>query len=119
MRNKKEEIVFYEELLKDNPDFIQALIVLAELYTQQGFYQEGLSIDRRLAEIRPYDPIVHYNLACSLSLTNNLDDSLRALKKSVFLGYGDFDYIMKDADLENLRQTGEFRTLLSKLERAT
>ncbi|MBD3264103.1 MAG: hypothetical protein GF375_03255 [Candidatus Omnitrophica bacterium] len=117
MENKKEEITFYEELIKDNPDFIQALIVLAELYTHNGLYEKGLKIDKRLSEIKPYDPIVHYNLACSFSLTGNLDDSLRALKKAVLLGYGDFEYILEDEDLSNLRRTDDFKTLFSKLER--
>ena len=32
-------------------------------------FEDGLSVDRRLARLCPSDPLVHYNLACSFSLT--------------------------------------------------
>ncbi|MCM8819188.1 MAG: hypothetical protein NC925_00110 [Candidatus Omnitrophica bacterium] len=111
------EILFYENLIKERPDFIQALISLGNAYTQRGFYQEGLEIDKKLVKLKPDDPIVHYNLACSLSLVGEIEESLKELKKAILLGYDEFDYILIDKDLENLRKSPLFKDFFSKLKK--
>jgi tetratricopeptide (TPR) repeat protein len=112
--NTQFEISFYENILKDNPNFVEALKVLAELYTKSGRYQEGLELDKRLISIVPDDAIVYYNLACSYSLLQDIDKSLDAIKKAVELGYRDFSYMHKDPDLENLRKDKRFLEIFSK-----
>lgn len=102
------EIEFYEKLAKKIPDFAPVLFCLGDAYTQRGFYKEGLAVDRRLVKIRPEDPIVYYNLACSLSLVDDTEGALEALKKAISLGYDDFEYIFQDPDLENLRKNPSF-----------
>ncbi|MCM8831796.1 MAG: hypothetical protein NC918_06370 [Candidatus Omnitrophica bacterium] len=118
-RKKKKdlEILFYENLIKERPDFIQALISLGNAYTQRGFYQEGLEIDKKLVKLKPDDPIVHYNLACSLSLVGEIEESLKELKKAILLGYDEFDYILIDKDLENLCKSPLFKDFFSKLKK--
>lgn len=112
--NTNFEIEFYENILKDQPDFVEALRVLAEIYTKSGKYQEGLRLDQRLIELVPDDAIAYYNLACSYSLLKEIDNSFNAMKKAVELGYNDFSYMHKDPDLENLRQDGRFAKILPK-----
>jgi tetratricopeptide (TPR) repeat protein len=116
-RRKTFEIKFYENLLKRNPNFVEVLVSLGDAYTRRGFYREGLEVDKRLAQLRPDDPIVHYNLACSLSLVGNNDDALKELKKAILLGYDDFSYILEDPDLENLRKTPAFKGFMQKIKR--
>lgn len=116
-RKKKDlEIDFYENILKERPDFIGALTSLGDAYTRKGFYREGLVVDRRLVILKPEDPVVHYNLACSLSLTGEPQEALKELKKAVMLGYDDFAYICEDADLENVRSLSEFKIFYQKLK---
>ncbi|MBU1113204.1 MAG: hypothetical protein KKH93_04960 [Candidatus Omnitrophica bacterium] len=117
MKRKDFEIFFYENILKERPEFVGALISLGDAYTRRGLYQEGLAVDRKLADLRPDDPIIHYNLACSLSLVGNPQEALRELKKAILLGYDDFSYIMEDADLKNVRDLPEFKTLHLKLKK--
>ncbi len=107
------EILFCERLIQKNPDLLQALTCLGDAYTRQGFYQEGLEVDRKLVSLRPEDPYVHYNLACSLCLVGALDDSLQELKKAVLLGYEEFDYILEDPDLKQLRKHHRFDDFFS------
>jgi len=116
-RRKDFEITFYEKLLQHRPNFVQALSCLGDAYTRKGFYKEGLEIDRKLAKLKPEDPVVHYNLACSLSLLGRLDEALEELKKAVLLGYDDFTYILKDPDLEPLRSYLPFKNFFQKLKR--
>ncbi|UCD14844.1 MAG: hypothetical protein JSV34_03730 [Candidatus Omnitrophota bacterium] len=116
-RRKNFEIRFYEKLLRVRPDFVHVLFCLGDAYTQKGFYKEGLEVDKRLAKLKPEDPIVHYNLACSFSLVEDIDAALREFKKAVLLGYDDFSYIFQDADLENLRKDAAFKEFLCKIRR--
>jgi tetratricopeptide (TPR) repeat protein len=108
------EISFYENLLKKSPNFIEALMCLGDLYTRQGFYEKGLRVDERLAELRPDDPTVYYNLACSYSLMNEVASADRAIKRSIELGYEDFEHMQKDPDLLNLLSSEEFQAYFKK-----
>lgn len=112
--NIKFEIQFYENILKERPDFIEALKVLAQIYTKSGMYEKGLQLDKRLIELLPYDSIVYYNLACSYSLIVDIDSSLKAIKKAIELGYSDFAYMDKDPDLINLRKDRRYEQIFSK-----
>jgi tetratricopeptide (TPR) repeat protein len=107
------EIDFFEKLTNEHPDFTDALIALGEAYTRRGWHDKGLDVDSRLVKLKPSDPIVWYNLACSLSLLKRLDESLDALRKAIELGYDDFSYIGKDPDLSALRDSDQFRQFLS------
>ncbi len=116
-RRKDFEIKFYERLVKRNPNFIQALSCLGDAYTRRGFYQEGLEVDKRLVKLKPDDPIVHYNLACSLSLVGDVEGALKELKRAVLLGYDEVSYILEDPDLDNVRKHPHFPEFLRKARR--
>lgn len=107
-KSKKEnlefEVSFYESLLKKDPNFIEALIPLAENYTRMGRYEDGLKIDLQLSKLMPEDPTAHYNLSCSYSLLHQIEAAAKALDKAIHLGYHDFEHMEKDPDLANLRK---------------
>jgi tetratricopeptide (TPR) repeat protein len=103
------EIAFYENVLKGAPDFIEALSVLAELYTKEGAHAKGLVLDRRLAVLRPDDAIIQYNLACSLSLTGDVPGAFEAMKAALVNGYEDMAHLEKDGDLLNLFADPDFQ----------
>jgi len=119
--NKKEiegldfEISFYENLLKDKPDFVNALILLGEAYTRRGFYEKGLAVDKQLVKLLPHDAIANYNLACSYSLIGDIGSSLKAIKIAIKKGYSDIDFMQKDPDLETIRKDSRFKKLVDKL----
>jgi len=108
------EIQFYEALLADDPDFADALVPLAEAYTRAGLYDKGLDADERLARLRPDDPTVHYNLACSYALTGRKDEALHTLERAIKLGYRDVDFLMKDEDLVSLHDDERFAELIGR-----
>ena len=72
------EIAFYENILKDTPNFIEALSAIGDLYTRAGLWQKGLEVDIKLSHLRPEDAIVFYNLACSYALLNQTRAALGA-----------------------------------------
>lgn len=106
------EISFYEKVIREKPDYIDALIPLAEAYTKKGRYQEGLEIDKRLVKLRRSDPMIHYNLACSLALVGDSEDALLMLRRAIALGYRDLDHLRRDPDLKNLYGHPDFQELI-------
>ncbi len=110
------EISFYENILKRTPEFSEALIALGDAYTKKGFYVKGLEVDKKLSILKPEDPIIFYNLACSFSLLRDIEKSLDALQKAVLLGYDDFVYMQKDTDLDNVRSDVRFKEKILKFK---
>ncbi len=109
------EIEFYEKLLKDKPDYIEALIPLAEAYTKAGKYNNGLAVDKRLSVLKPDDETVYYNLACSYSLLEQVNNAFIALKKAIALGYKDFNHLDNDPDLFHLRDDKRYQEMISDI----
>ena len=110
------ELDFFEGVLHRNPDFVDALRVHGNNLTLKGCFADGLKIDRRIVDLRPYDALAHYNLACSYSLLKKNDLALRTLRKAIELGYNDFRFLREDRDLDALRKDPRFRQLLREFE---
>ena len=106
------EITFYEKLLTAYPDFVDVLTPLGNAYTRRGLHEKGLQVDLRLTQLKGEDPLAWYNLACSYSLLNRLDESLQAMRHAFELGYADLEHLKKDPDLANLRRSERYRQLL-------
>ena len=113
------EITFYEKLLSAYPDFVDVLVPLGDAYTRRGLYDKGLQVDLRLAQLRGKDPLTWYNLGCSYSLLNRVDEALEALRQAVALGYRDVEYLQKDSDLLNLHRSPKSRQFLESLTALT
>lgn len=114
--NTSFEIRFYEGIIARSPYFIEALSALGDLYTRNRLYHRGLEIDERLYLLRPRDPIVLYNLACSYSLLNEKDKALRSIKQAINCGYDDFEFLESDSDLYNLRSDPRFVRFFARIK---
>ena len=110
------ELDFFGSVLSRNPDYVDALRIMGNLLTLKGRFAEGLQIDKRLVQLRPNDPLAHYNLACSYALLKRPDQSLKTLRRAVELGYRDFRYMREDRDLDSIRHDPRFRQLLREYE---
>jgi tetratricopeptide (TPR) repeat protein len=114
-RDLDTKIGFIEGLVRRDPDYVDALQILGDHYTQRGRITEGLKVDERLARLEPQNPLVFYNLACSYSLAGEFDRAAAALDKAMQLGYRDFDWLAKDPDLKKLRAQPAFDELKAKI----
>jgi tetratricopeptide (TPR) repeat protein len=110
------EIDFFGLILERKPDYVDVLRVMGNNLTLKGRYSQGLVIDKRLVQLRPKDPLAHYNLACSYALLNRGDQALKTLRQAVELGYRDFRYMREDRDLDSIRHDPRFRQLLREYE---
>ncbi|MFN0205897.1 MAG: TPR end-of-group domain-containing protein [Planctomycetota bacterium] len=99
----------------DRRDNIPAMFELGTVLTRLGRYREGLEIDRRLVRLQPGQPVLRYNLACSLALVEMNDEAVEELTKAIELGYDDVEHMLKDRDLESLRHDERFEELVRRL----
>ena len=97
-----------------DPKNAPALEMLGCALTRVGRYDEALRIDQELAVLRPKDATVHYNLACSHSLLDNMDEAIKELKSAFDLGYHDYRHLLRDPDLRKVRKDRRFKALLDR-----
>ncbi len=108
------EVGLAKAALGADPRNAGALHMLGQALTRAGRHQEALEADLRLAALRPEDPVVFYNLACSYAQLENLDAAFEALNRAFDLGYNDYPYMLRDPDLKNLREDLRFKKLLDR-----
>ncbi len=116
-RDLDTKIEFVEGLVRRDPNYVDALQLLGDHYTQRGRFNEGLKVDERLARLDPENALVFYNLACSYSLTDQFDRTALALEKALALGYRDFAWLAKDPDLKKFRAQPGYDEIKAKIRR--
>jgi tetratricopeptide (TPR) repeat protein len=110
-------IAFMEGIVRRDPEYVEALQLLGDHYTQRGKFQDGLKVDEQLSQLEPRNPLVFYNLACSYSLTGEINLAVSALDKALAFGYRDFKWLAKDPDLKTLRKHPLFRGIEDKIRK--
>jgi tetratricopeptide (TPR) repeat protein len=111
------KIEFIEGIVRRDPDYVEALQLLGDHYTQRGRFEQGLKVDKQLSRLEPANPLVFYNLACSYSLIGQVDRAATSLEKAIALGYRDFKWLAKDPDLQTLRKHPIYRDIQAKIRR--
>jgi len=111
------KISFLEGIVGRDPQYVEALQILGDHYTQRGKFEHSLKVDKRLSRLEPRNPLVFYNLACSYSLNRELGRAAAALEKALLLGYRDFNWLAKDPDLRPLRKHPIYRTIEDKIRK--
>lgn len=111
------KIGFMEGVVKRDPGYVEALQILGDDYTRRGKFVAGLRVDEQLSQLRPEDPVVQYNLACSYSLTGNFNQAAATLEKAINVGYRDFKWLGQDPDLADLREHPLYKTIRAKIRK--
>lgn len=108
------DIAFFDSILEREPNYVDVLRCQGELLTRKGEHDRALEIDRRLARLRPEDALVHYNLACSLTLAGRRAEAVDAMRRALQNGYDDFEHLEQDPDLDALRDDASFIDLIAR-----
>lgn len=111
------KIAFFEGLVRRDPQYVEALQILGDHYSQRGKHDHSLRVDQQLSRLQPRNPLVFYNLACSHALNGEVDRAAEALERALALGYRDFEWLAKDPDLSHLRQHPLYRNIESKIRK--
>ncbi|HEU4338888.1 MAG TPA: tetratricopeptide repeat protein [Planctomycetota bacterium] len=108
------EIRLSKSILDRDAKHVEALTILGAALTRAGRHEEALEVDLKTATLLRNEPTAFYNLACSYSVLNRVDEAIAALKKALDLGYRDWNHLLKDEDLKNVRGDDRFRELLRR-----
>jgi TolB-like protein/Flp pilus assembly protein TadD len=100
--------------LELTPDDPRALYMGAMSLTALGETDKARDWNRRALDMDPDDPSVLYNIACAFALEGQKKEAVSTLKKAIDNGFGHWNWIEHDADLDILRHEPEFIELLSK-----
>ncbi len=109
------EIDFFERILSRDPNYVEVLMNLGELFSEKGCHRRALQVDLRLAQLRPRSETVMYNLACSYAMLNQKVEALEALQGALDLGFFDVDFLLADPDLAILHGRPEFQRMVVQL----
>ena len=100
--------------LELNPDNPRALYMGALALTGLGESERSRDWTRRALKMEPDDPSVLYNIACAFAKENQSDEAIEALAKAIDNGFGHWQWIEHDTDLDSLRDHPGFIELLKR-----
>ena len=107
-----EAVDHYQKALSLKPDATEAMYHLAKLYIEQAEYEKALTQYQNLLNYLPDNPAAYYNIACIYSRRNQPEQAVSWLQKAVAKGFYDWEHITTDSDLDNIRNSSEFKMFL-------
>jgi len=94
------------------PEDVRARILLATTYAYLGKRSNASEHLEKAVAMRPNDPNVLYNAACTYGLMQMKNEALMMLAKSAETGFSDFEWASRDPDLASLHDEPEFKRVL-------
>jgi tetratricopeptide (TPR) repeat protein len=104
-----------EEHLKWNPDDIRALYLAANGLAARGEPVRARQFADRALAMRPDDPVLLYNVACTFALLGLTDPALAALGDAVRKGWNHKGWVERDSNLNGLRSHPQYRAILDSI----
>ncbi|HOO89920.1 MAG TPA: tetratricopeptide repeat protein [Syntrophales bacterium] len=101
----------YENLLHIDPGHVFSLNNLGVIYMSQGQIKNAEAMFRKAIELKDDYVNPFYNLACLYSQEGDISRSLEYLERAVRLNNDVRKWVKDDKDLENVRETEEFKTI--------
>ena len=104
-----------EEHLKWNPDDARAMYLAANGLAGLGDAGRGRQLLERALAIRPEDPVLQYNAACTFALLGLTERALDALENAVRNGFWRRDWCERDSNLDCLRGHPRFEQMVGRM----
>jgi len=105
-------LVVYPEYLKKHPDDSYTQMTYAVTLGEVGQNNEAKEAGEKALKSNTKDPIMMYYGACLYARLNDKQRAVDLLKKAVENGYGNFEWIKRDPDFENIRKEPGYIELL-------
>jgi non-specific serine/threonine protein kinase len=101
-----------QQQLERVPEDVRARVLLGTFLAYAGQGDESVRHLQTAVALRPGDPSILYNAACTYGVLKRKAESMETLKKAVAAGYGNLPWMAKDPDLDCLHDEPEFRKLV-------
>ena len=105
--------VVLERQLEFVPEDVRARILLSSNYAYFGEGERARREAQRAVALRPNDPNILYNAACTLGILKLKEEALGLLRKAKESGFPNLDWAMRDPDLACLHDAPEFQQLVA------
>jgi arylsulfatase A-like enzyme len=97
----------------------------AEIFHLKGHYidifeknnEKALESWHKALDLDPLHSESYYDVACLYSLLNKEKEALKFLEKAIRAGYDNFNHMQQDTDLDNIRDTDQFKEILTKYQK--
>ncbi len=93
------------------PEDARARSLLSNYYSQIGRRDDAVREMQFAIALRPTDPTMHYNTACTYCALGMKSEALESLKQAWKFGYRDSVWVRRDPDLTSLHGDPEFEKL--------
>ena len=100
------------------PEDVRARILLSSNLASSGEVDECIRHLQTAVALRPNDPNILYNAACTYGVMTRKAEALAMLKKAIAAGWGNPNWAARDSDLDCLHDDPEFRKLVGLSEAA-
>jgi spermidine synthase len=107
----------FGQVLSIDPKHVKTLFVLGGLMAQQGKLESALKYYEEALALAPKSILGHYNMACVLARQRETVRAVESLRKAIEVGFDDWDHLMTDPDLENIRHARAYQELISQHEK--
>src|SRR4029077_15999148 len=102
-----------EARLALNPDESRALVLGAGGHCRLGNVARALDLIHQTLALDPDDSGVLYNVACVYANAGQSEEAISCLERAIQNGFGHWEWLEHDSDLESLRGHARFLALLS------
>ena len=104
-----------ERHLDLNPDDPRALYLGSGALIGIGKTEQGLEWAAKAVETDPGDAAILYNVACTYSNAERLEEAIDYLERAVAAGFASKEWILNDGDFEPLREHPRYLTLIDSM----
>ena len=108
----KAAVQMFPRYLSLHPDDARAHIFFATTLVRLGRIDEAKVKAARAIELSPNDPLMFYNVACFYANVGDKAPALQSLKNAISSGYGFYEWIKRDPDLDSIRNEPEYIELM-------
>jgi predicted esterase len=108
----------YAKLVKAgiDPTDYDRLRIEANQAITSGQNEKSIELYTRVLKINPNDDVSHYNLSCAYARLKKIDKALEHLAASILNGYREYEHMKQDPDMDNLRDTDEYKSWVEEEE---
>jgi hypothetical protein len=86
----------------------------AILTSQAGHLEDAVKLSEEAEKVAPFWSVSQYNLACLYSLNGQTEECIKRLTLAIDLGFRNAKLMGQDSDLNNVRETPEYKALFEK-----